>query len=418
MNKAYIYLLIVLLILTGCIGFAATNKTPKTTAAQFSVANSKTFINVKDFGAIGDQKADDTKAFQKALKEGKSKKLTVLVPQGKYRITQPLEMSFQSMTGAEPGGWNADAIPMAKLYIDQKAGPAITMYDAASIYGIAIEYPEDKKVSPPAILLAGNGPSIENVRIQYCWDGIISHNRMGPGRANIENVFIVSPGGTGVYISGTLDIATIRNIEVWNNLNRPNVTAFKFGYNDGFRASQLVAFNTQVGFELVDAVGDQWPTGTWGTFTDCDTDAVSIAWKTTGKKRHTIGILGGFYQAHHMFLELDNPNIEIRAVNNAINTNGAPGVMVKQSGPLSIVNARFSRAWDVPNIPFVNLESAESVVLSNCNFSGQSPILSLGKGVKQLSMTGNLFNPSDYKFFFSNERDPNAQILIEHNLGK
>ncbi|MHB1457397.1 MAG: right-handed parallel beta-helix repeat-containing protein [Armatimonadota bacterium] len=396
---------------------SATSAKPKVDSSM-KPAILQTGINVKALGAVGDGKKDDTSAFKRAITEGARKKLPVLLPQGNYRITEPLTIAFQSLVGSEPGGWNADAIPMPSIVVDHEKGPALTMLDAASVYGIAFVYKVDQKKCPPTILLKGNGPNIQNVRIQYCWDGIISDHKSNPGRLNIENVFIVSPGGTAVYVSGTLDIPTVRNIEVWNNLNRPNVTAFKFGYNDCLRASQLFAFNTQVGFELADPVGDEWKSGTWGTFTDCNTDAVSISWKSTGVKVHRIGILGGLYWAHHMFLELDNPNVEIRAVNNDIQTNGAPAIMVKNTGPLSISNARFCRAFENAATPFVYLINAKSFILSNCSFTDQSPILHLGAGSKRILISNNIFDESKFPLILNDNRAPDATVLINNNIGK
>ncbi|MDP8243188.1 MAG: glycosyl hydrolase family 28-related protein [Candidatus Hinthialibacter antarcticus] len=51
----------------------------------------KTVANVKDFGAIGDGKHDDSDAFQKALSQVESG--AILVPNGKYLITNILEIN-------------------------------------------------------------------------------------------------------------------------------------------------------------------------------------------------------------------------------------------------------------------------------------------------------------------------------------
>jgi len=57
-------------------------------------------LNVMDFGAKGDGKADDTAAVMKAIEAGAKKKLPVCFPRGEYRITKPLSISNQSLTGA------------------------------------------------------------------------------------------------------------------------------------------------------------------------------------------------------------------------------------------------------------------------------------------------------------------------------
>jgi len=47
-----------------------------------------TWANLKDFGAVGDGETDDTKAIQKAIDSHQ----TVYVPQGWYRVTEPIKM--------------------------------------------------------------------------------------------------------------------------------------------------------------------------------------------------------------------------------------------------------------------------------------------------------------------------------------
>ena len=209
------FLLIVIVLCAACSLYAGTEKV----------------ANVLDFGAKGDGIADDTPAFRKAVTASREQKIPVFVPRGEFRLTDTIALEEQSMKGGEPGAWNADSAPMAKLIIDQEKGPGIHMKNSTSLYGIALIYDERKTEThfPPAVYLDGNGINIQNLRLQYCWDGIACNPKNGPGRVNIENVFVVSCGGCAVTITGTLDIPTLRNIEGWNNLNRPNVTAFRFG---------------------------------------------------------------------------------------------------------------------------------------------------------------------------------------------
>jgi hypothetical protein len=218
------------------------------------------FINVKECGATGDGVTDDTEAILKAIKLGSEKLLSVYFPKGSYKLTKTLTIEQQSLMGTEPGAWPADSGPMPQFLIHHNSGPALVMRDGASVHGINFNY-EPRKFDkyPPAILMEGQGLSITNVRLQTCDDGIITGPKSAVGRLNIENVFIISPCGTGVYVTRTYDIPTIRNIEIWNNQNRKPITAFKFGRNDGLRGSHLFAFNVDVGFELEDAAEG----GTW-----------------------------------------------------------------------------------------------------------------------------------------------------------
>jgi len=385
-----------------------------TASGSIRAAQSPTGINVKDFGAVGDGKADDTAAIQRAIDEGKAKKLPVLFPKDIYRVTKPFVIENQSLMGAEPGGWPADSGPMPTLLVDHDSGPAVTMRSGASVHGLMFVYDERKKPSyPPTISLAGGGISISNVRLQYCTDGIISDGTSNCGRLNIENVFMVSPGGVGLYVSRTYDIATLRNIEVWNNLNRPNVTAFKFGQNDGMRASQLMAFGVQTGFELADDPNG----GTWATFAECGTDACVHGWKAEGKTGHTVSITGGYFWDHFQTLLIKNPNVCMRVANAEMQSNGAPVVDAQACRHLLLTGCRIGRAFANPQQPFIDLQAVDCFTMSGCVIAPLGPVFSLGKGLKQAAITGNVFENSQYERFLKDERAKDADIVVANNSG-
>jgi hypothetical protein len=58
--------------------------------------------NVKDFGAIGDGKADDTEAFKKAVDKAKSG--AIFIPEGRYVLTSPIDIKKSNIVlrGAGP----------------------------------------------------------------------------------------------------------------------------------------------------------------------------------------------------------------------------------------------------------------------------------------------------------------------------
>ena len=62
----------------------------------------KADVSVKEFGAVGDGKTDDTQAFKKAIEQSPGK--TLLVPAGRYRITDFLYIrhSGTSLLGESP----------------------------------------------------------------------------------------------------------------------------------------------------------------------------------------------------------------------------------------------------------------------------------------------------------------------------
>ena len=398
-------LLIVIVLCAACSLYAGTEKV----------------ANVLDFGAKGDGIADDTPAFRKAVTASREQKIPVFVPRGEFRLTDTIALEEQSMKGGEPGAWNADSAPMAKLIIDQEKGPGIHMKNSTSLYGIALIYDERKTEThfPPAVYLDGNGINIQNLRLQYCWDGIACNPKNGPGRVNIENVFVVSCGGCAVTITGTLDIPTLRNIEVWNNLNRPNVTAFRFGYNDGISCWRLFSMNNQIGFQTIDPP-KEWPfgdTGSWGTFVDCATDATSISWDIQGKAMHQLGITGGLYWGHHKFLQVTNPNSDVTVSGCQFSDNGDSAIHLADAGNIILSGCKFGRAQEC-EYPFIRAEKGKSLIVNGCSFSDRSSVLSIGEGLEMLSFTGNIIKPSEYPFLLKDERSPGSMITIANNTGK
>lgn len=365
-------------------------------------------------GATGDGKTDDTAAIEKAITEGAKLKLPVSFPRGVYRVTRPLTLAGQSLSSSEPGGWNADNCPLPSLLIDHSSGPALTMKEGAAVHALAFVYQRKPRDSyPPTIQLSGVGLSITNTRIQYPDDAIISDGKSNIGRINIENVFIVAPRKIGVYITKTYDVPVLRNIEVWNNDQTmyPG-PAFKFGHNDGMRASDLFAFNEGVGFSFVSTETG----GFWGVLSNCSTDACSVGVRIEGDKPHTIGITGGFFWDHHMTIEIRNPKSHIRIANAELVSNGAPVIDGISCKSLLVTGCRFSRAFADPKITSANLDRIESVTLNGCLFEPYGPCIRIGKGVKLANISGNIFQPSPYQRI-KNEAAKTAEIIISKNTG-
>ncbi len=82
-----IVLLLAILIITGCIKTVTEVKTKK---------YSTPFINVMDYGAVGDGEHDDTKAIKQALAAGSD----IYFPEGKYLISDSIEVESKKIHGA------------------------------------------------------------------------------------------------------------------------------------------------------------------------------------------------------------------------------------------------------------------------------------------------------------------------------
>lgn len=68
-----------------------------------TVSKSELLVNVKDFGAIGDDVADDTAAFVAAISSARTRGIPVFIPKGTFKVTAPIELgSGTALWGVSP----------------------------------------------------------------------------------------------------------------------------------------------------------------------------------------------------------------------------------------------------------------------------------------------------------------------------
>ena len=104
-------------------------------------------ITVVDFGAKGDGKADDTKAFQNAITEAKQRgEEAVYVPAGQYLLKDTIALDGVSLTGVYFGAWPADNDKLPAIVAGQKEKPVITLQTGTGC-GLNISFPHTKNLS-------------------------------------------------------------------------------------------------------------------------------------------------------------------------------------------------------------------------------------------------------------------------------
>ncbi len=178
--------------------------------------------NIKNFGAKGNGRFDDTPAFEYALTYLSMKGGgTVFVPAGTYRITKEIIIpSNVRICGeiAPNGSVKGATILMIDWGAKQKEGQAFKMNSKAAVSDLAIWYPDQKvtgttAVTFPATFSYGDlawveGCSIENVTLVNSYIGMDFNGSMANTR-NIRGTALK----TGYRNNASYDISRVENIE-------------------------------------------------------------------------------------------------------------------------------------------------------------------------------------------------------------
>ncbi len=233
--------------------------------------------NVKDFGAKGDGKTDDTKAFNDALsaafKDGGG---IVKAPVAQYcikgNISIPPSVTLQGEWTEAPLYYSSEVGFMGSTLLayagkgDPEAKPFITLEGhMASIRGFCINYPEWSQTIVPPIPYPptiygrpGDNYCIENINLHNAYDGIVFDK---VGRFYINNVQGY-PSHRGIVIDKCFDVGRIENVHFWPfgvvyapadpycewiNLN---ATAFEFNRTDWQYVTNTFCFGYGIGYHL------------------------------------------------------------------------------------------------------------------------------------------------------------------------
>ncbi|MHB1452964.1 MAG: glycosyl hydrolase family 28-related protein [Saccharofermentanales bacterium] len=98
-------------------------------------ADGRIYVDIKDFGAVGNGLADDSGAIQKAIDAVAGISGTVIIPGGLFRMAKgvkvPKGVSVEGMTAATPGPWQS------WLDAKDKGGPAVFGDSEGALWGSA-----------------------------------------------------------------------------------------------------------------------------------------------------------------------------------------------------------------------------------------------------------------------------------------
>jgi hypothetical protein len=234
--------------------------------------------NVRDFGAVGDGKNDDTRAFQEALDTvGRAGGGIVRAPRGTYRIagnlTVPTAVSLAGTwqyapahAGIRDQGQVKPQYGTTLLAIagegTEDGPPFILLTTNAVLTGVVIHYPNQEpnaapKPYPYAVAMRGNNPAVIDVELLNPYNGIDASETQ---RHLIRNVH-GQPLRRGIYVDQIYDIGRIENVH-WNpwwsmhgpliEWQRANGEAFIFGRTDWHYVLNTFCFGYRIGYRFIE----------------------------------------------------------------------------------------------------------------------------------------------------------------------
>jgi hypothetical protein len=382
-----------------------------------------TALNVREFGAVGDGQADDTEAFRAALAAAAQLPTgrSVEVPPGTYRITGSLTLESALLVGLAAGGWPADSRPLPTLRVDVPAPqPCIIAGTGAGLHGLCFDFiygDDPQREFGPCVQLSGGGVSLSNLLLHNPTEGVMWDGATNIGRLNLENLFIVNARRCGVYVAYTLDMATLRNVEVWNYVPElvTTCTGFRLGHNDEIRLSNCAVVAAAIGFHFVETPLPDGRTGaTWGGMDNCTVD-----FSGTGVQVDAATILritGGSVWAHHFGVAVDGrSNVILSGAD--LRANGGHCLHVRDCDTVTVTGCLLKKnGADWPSTAKIQLDGGRSVAITGCTFDDTSAGIRIGPGVQRLAFTGNLFPPMPHPAITDDSSAETAKV-IANNLG-
>ncbi len=358
----------------------------------YAIPEKLNFHNVTDYGAVGDGTKDDTAAFAKAIAAAEKDGLPVYVPAGKYLITDTLKLDSVTLYGYNTGSWTADDNDLPTVYHNNLEEPLFDVC-AGSLSGLNIVVQgvtAETTEAAETIKVSDVGSRVNNLRIYQPYIGInaIYNNT---GRSVLDNILIVFAWNTGVNISGTWDIATLQNIEVWNpDQNHPCPYAFRFGKNDALHAANLFTFNAGTGFDFY--YDEENDGGCWGTFENCGVDLTSTG-IYVGEGDHHLTFNGGTYWGHWFGLDVankTNKNTSVTITGAEFRFNGGNPISINGGRMITVTGCNVYRTASGHTSSPVKITGGQGVTIVGNTFStleGGVEITSAFKGAA--NVTGN-----------------------------
>jgi hypothetical protein len=243
---------------------------PFTSGAELEIAESG-ILNVRQFGAIGDGKTDDTPAFAKAFAAAEQMGGTIVfVPTGNYLIEGTLDIPahvvvkgvFEAPTARTQGKGSTLLATAGEGEADGK--PFLTLHANSTLKGLTVFYPNQTQTNPPkaypwTVRGIGDNCSIVDVLLVNPYQAV-DFGTYPAGRHYIKNLY-AQPLFKGIFVDQCYDVGRIEDVHLWpfwggwegelGQFTKENGTAFIFGRTDWEYVQNCFCIGFSVGFHFL-----------------------------------------------------------------------------------------------------------------------------------------------------------------------
>lgn len=376
--------------------------------------------DVRDFGARGDGKADESSSFQRALDAaGRAGGGTVFAPRGAYRFAGRLNVpvgvtlkgSFESVPAhngvRDPGLPKPGDLGTALLVTadrgQENAAAFLTLNTDSTLRGVVLSYPDaDPKAVPPAaypyaIAMRGNNPAVLDVELLNAFQGIDARTSV---RHLIRNVS-GQPLRLGVFVDEIYDIGRIENVHFnpWWSADpkllawqQAHGEAFVFGRSDWEYVLNTFCYGYHVGYKFTEFKNGPGNGNFLGIGADDCYRAVLVESATTYGLLITNGEFVSIQGDDPTMIEVQGRNAgTVRLVNCAFWGPCRQIAKIAGRGTVGFGDCTFG-FWDRERkgVPAIEAEGG-TVLVRGCEFQVNSPQVRLGPGVRRAVIAENVF---------------------------
>jgi len=366
-------------------------------------------LDVRDFGAVGDGKKDDTGAFRAAVAAAAEQGGNlVAVPRGDYLLEGTLEVPDDVVL---EGVWRGPTIgtqsrgsAIHTTWGEGKADaePFIVLRRNATLSGLTIFHPKQVRKSPPVPYpwtVRGNGDNctLRNVLMVNPYQAV-DFGTLPAGRHYINGLYAQALY-RGLFIDQCYDVGRVENVHFWpffevwqtdlKQFTEREGIAFVIGRTDWEYMTNCFCIGYRVGFHFV-----KTKAGTPNVvLTQCGSDIGPTAVRVSASMDHA-GISfsnGQFMATVEVEPEARGP-VKFTSCGFWPVPETGPQAVLQGSSHVTFTGCHFS-GWDQKNagVPCIDVRSG-GVTVSGCEFMAEGKAqIEIGKSVEAAVVVGNRF---------------------------